>query len=92
MNDDKLTKQPLIDYYVTFAVIQLGGYIPSDCAEITFINSGTANVVINSALTLVPGQSLSIQGNNFEIDRTSYQIAFAQTGISSLTYIRKFYK
>jgi len=44
---------------------------------ITFINSGTLNVLINDIFLLIPGASLSLNGNQNEIDSTVYKISFA---------------
>lgn len=49
--------------------------IRSDCNAITFINQGTADVLINN-FTLQAGATLEIAGNEDEIDVTKYRISW----------------
>ena len=67
------------------------GSVKSDCADITFFNAGTANVVLNNALTLYPGQSLTLAANADEIDRTIYTYFFSGAGTRKLIIFRKIY-
>lgn len=78
-------------YYNDLAIYQIGKYITSDCADITFLNSGTSNVVVNQAITLLPNQSIQFNCNQNEIDTTNYNIYFSGTGANSCTVIRKMY-
>lgn len=55
------------------------GQVRSDCADITFFNAGAIPVVINEAVTIPIGQSLSISANSGEIDRTIYTFKFIPT-------------
>lgn len=64
--------------------------LTSKCNAITFINTGTTNAYINKFL-IAPNASLSIQGNENEIDVTTYQLAFTG-GTGILTVIRKYYQ
>jgi hypothetical protein len=64
--------------------------LTSNCNAITFINTGTTNCFISKFL-LAPNASLSISGNENEIDVTTYPISFTG-GTGILTVIRKFYK
>ena len=66
--------------------------VRSDCADITFYNSGQDNIIINSAVFLFPNGSFTLSANNGEIDRTIYNFKFE--GIYAkrqLTVIRKIY-
>lgn len=88
----KSTGQPYQRYYVETKVFYTTANIGSDCNDITFINSGTTNLVI-AEVPLLPNQSLRISGNRGEIDTTQYQLTFAtpiNTG-NQLIVIRKLY-
>lgn len=88
----KSTGQPLQRYYVETKVYYTTANIGSDCNDITFINSGTTNLVV-ADVPLYPNQSLRIAGNRGEIDTTQYQLSFAtpiNTG-NQLIVIRKLY-
>jgi hypothetical protein len=67
------------------------GSIRSDCADITFFNAGTANVVLNSALTIFPGSSLTLAANAGELDRTIYTYFFSSAGSQKFIIFRKVY-
>ena len=87
------TGRPFQKYYIEFKTFYTSQSIQSDCNEITFINTGTTNVSIESVL-LYPNQSLRIGGSINEIDTTEYSITFAtpiNTG-NSLIILRKLYK
>ena len=88
----KSTGQPYQRYYVETKVFYTTANIGSECNDITFINSGTTNLVI-AEVPLLPNQSLRISGNRGEIDTTQYQLTFAtpiNTG-NQLIVIRKLY-
>jgi hypothetical protein len=78
-------------YYNDIAILQIGQYVKSDCSDITFLNTGTSNVVINQAITILPNQSVQFNCNAGEIDTTNYNIYFSGTGANSCTIIRKLY-
>jgi hypothetical protein len=66
--------------------------VRSDCADITFYNTGFDNVILNSALTLTPGQSISFSANANEIDRTIYNFSFSGiNNFKSIAIFRKIY-
>lgn len=67
------------------------GSVKSDCADITFINSGTSNVVLNNSLTIPSGTSITITANKDEIDRTIYNYYFTGGGSNILIVFRKIY-
>jgi hypothetical protein len=81
----------MIQYNIVFKTLVQSGYVNSNCAEITFINNGTADVTINSGLTLSETQSIAIGGNDCEIDTTKYNIVFASTGIPKCIVVQKYY-
>jgi hypothetical protein len=72
------------------SIYQNGQYIKSDCADITFYNTGTANVNVNGII-LLPNQTLAFSANQCEIDKTKYSFFFSGAGTQSLTVIRKLY-
>jgi len=76
-------------YRNEFKVYNTDDVIESDCNSIAFKNDGTANAVING-ITITTGNSVSIDGNANEIDRTIYNLSFG-TGTAQLTVIRKLY-
>jgi hypothetical protein len=63
-----------------------GQAIESNCADITFVNYGTADLVVNNAIRVpapaIPGQFtyFNIAGNIGEIDRTKYICSFDNPG------------
>jgi hypothetical protein len=73
-----------------------GDKIDSNCNSITFINTGDMYCVIDS-YRLSTGQSLSIQGNFYELNVHQYALKFVKdplipgTQVSELTVIRKIY-
>ncbi len=72
----KSTGEAYQRYYVETKVFYTTANIGSDCNDITFINSGTTNLVI-AEVPLLPNQSLRISGNRGELDTTQYQLTFA---------------
>jgi hypothetical protein len=66
--------------------------VRSDCADITFYNSGTDIVIINSAIVLFSNGSFTLNANAGEIDRTIYNFKFQDLEDNKqLTVIRKTY-
>ena len=67
----------------------------ADCNSITFINTGNVITYING-MPLFPNQSITIDGNESEIDTTNYQFWFATTNLpatpsAALFVVRKFF-
>lgn len=88
----KSTGQPFQQFYVETKVYYTTANIGSQCNDITFINSGTTNLVV-AEVPLLPNQSLRISGNRGELDTTQYNVTFAtpiNTG-NQLIVIRKLY-
>lgn len=81
----------LTNYKIDVLNYVANGSVKSDCSDITFVNSGTSTVTLNSALPLTAGQSISFNANNNELDRTIYFFAFSGAGSNSLTVFRKVY-
>lgn len=75
-------------YKVEFA--QYAGTIKIDsfCNGISFVNAGTTDCTINQFI-LPAGASLSIDGNENEMDTTVYNVNFATVGLVQV--IRKIY-
>lgn len=67
------------------------GQVRSDCSDITFYNTGTTVITLNNALPLQPGQSITFNANNNEIDRTIYTYSFSGAGTNSIIIFRKIY-
>jgi hypothetical protein len=65
--------------------------VRSDCSDITFYNIGTTVITLNAALPLQPGQSITFNANNNEIDRTIYSFKFSGAGTNSIIIFRKIY-
>jgi len=59
-------------YNIAIRVIQQGGVIPSNCNAITFINTSLIDTVKINTFPIQPGQSLTIEGNENELDITNY--------------------
>ena len=78
-------------YKVDFLNYVTNGSVKSDCADITFINQGTSTVVVNNAIWLLSGQSVSITANAGEIDTTTYNFYFDGVGTNKLIVVRKIY-
>jgi hypothetical protein len=56
--------------------------VKSDCNAITFINNGTTfDLAINNILLIPPGGSIAIEGNENEIDTTTYNLGVRETCI-----------
>lgn len=81
----------MINYKIDVLNYTQNNSVKSDCADITFYNTGTAVITLNSALKLLAGQSITFQANNNEIDRTIYNFSFAAAGNPSITIFRKIY-
>ena len=62
--------------------------IISNCNSIAFINNGAVSVTIDK-FVLAPGAALAIDGNENEINITSYRITFGGATNGVLTVIRK---
>jgi len=72
----------------------VNGSVFSDCQDITFINTGTNKIRINSDLILTAGQSLTLSANVNEVDKTKYFFNFDPLGFqphNSITILRKKY-
>lgn len=77
-------------YWNTFTQYTDNAYVEANCAAITFINSGTANVSVIGYL-LSPGQGLALYGNDGELDVTQYNIVFSGAGTFICSVFRKGY-
>jgi len=82
--------QQLTKYNISIQTFQNANFIKSGWAEATFYNAGTTTIILNG-LPLVPGQSLAINGNQYEIDDTKYSWQFSGSGVNLLQIIAKYY-
>lgn len=81
-----------IKYNITFQqYTQNQNSVISNCAEITFINNGTSNLLLNNTLELKPTQSLTITAEQYEMDTTIYQVTFDAFTGNKCTIIKKNY-
>ncbi len=72
-----------LQYNADFTII-------SNCNSIAFINGGTVPVTIDK-FVLAPGAALAIDGNENELNVSTYRITFAGATNGVLTVIRKFF-
>jgi hypothetical protein len=81
----------MIEYIEKFEIINQTQEIPSDCNELTLINTGTSIVTLNG-LVINPGGQYVSSGNQNEINRSRYKLIFATIGTNEIFLIRKIYK
>jgi hypothetical protein len=81
----------MIQYKIDTLNLTSDGSVKSDCADITFFNSGTSTIVLNNSLSIASGTSISITANKDEIDRTTYNYYFTGGGTNILIVFRKIY-
>lgn len=72
-------------------LVDPNGSVKSDCADITFFNAGTSNIVLCNALTIFPGTSITFSANENELDKTVYTYFFSGAGQNRLIVFRKVY-
>lgn len=77
-------------YRIEIQQYQQNYNVTSLCNNITFINTGTIDVQINTFI-LVPNSSLSIGGNADEIDTTIYNVSFQGATNGNLIVIKKIF-
>jgi hypothetical protein len=68
--------------------------VDSNCADITFWNTGQADITINGGLLLVGGSSITFNANAGEMDKTIYNFSFdpaVAKNLYNLIVIRKVY-
>jgi len=77
-------------FYLETKIYITNSRISSNSNAITFINTGSVNLTIND-LTLAPGQSFGVTGNDNEIDTTQYNLVFPSPNApgNGCTVIRK---
>lgn len=79
----------IVKYKIEILQYTVNTRIIANCNAITFINiSAATNVKVNNH-TIVPGDSLSIEGNNFEEDITEYYLNFDTAINGIIEVIRK---
>ena len=77
-------------FVVKFQVLQSSGKIPSLCNAITFNNTSLIDTVLVNNMPLQPQQTLSIEGNEGEIDYTDYNVKLG-TDPNTFYVITKFF-
>lgn len=80
-----------VKYVNEMQIYQRQQSVEANCAEIFFLNQGTARVFLNKVVTLEPTQSISFDGKTGEMDITRYQLTFGVSGTKECVVIRKLY-
>ena len=77
-------------FYLETKIYITNSRISSNSNAITFINTGSVNFTIND-LTIAPGQSFGVTGNENEVDTTQYNLVFPSpnSAANGCTVIRK---
>ena len=80
-------------YKIDILTYVTDGQVKSDCADITFYNNGSTNIVLNNSVTITPGNSLNLSANYNEMDLTIYQFYFIPNPprVNKLIVFRKIY-
>jgi len=82
-----------MNYEIITTIQDKAGWIDSNCADITFYNTGVSPVNINQGIVLTTGQEFEISAQKGETDRTRYQIFFTNTAVKTeLTIVKKVYR
>lgn len=82
---------PLQKYYNDMVQYIAPEQVVSECAEITFFNTGTSNMIVNGIL-FAPNTGISFDGNQGEIDVTKYNLGFSGAGQNTAFVVRKVYQ
>lgn len=81
---------PLVKYYNDMVQYTKPTQIVSQCAEISFINTGTSTMIING-ISFLPGNGIAFDGNANELDTTLYTLMFSGAGQNICFVVRKCY-
>lgn len=81
-----------LNYYNDFFNVTFGQRVISNCAEIAFYNQGTATLVVQNSIFILPGGLFSCDGKAGEMDTTNYIISFSGAGTQDCVVIRKYYQ
>lgn len=78
-------------YTIDIKFITLPTVIHANCNAITFINNSTSltDVAYINNVPIQPNQSLSIEGNENEVDKTVYNISFGTSTTATLIVLQK---
>ena len=77
-------------YKLTALVFNEAGQIESNCNGLLFINQGTSAATLNQVIDLPAGAAIAIEGQQNEIDRSSYSVSFG-AGVNKLVVLIKRY-
>jgi hypothetical protein len=80
----------MLKYRTEFLQYSSDSTLFSNCNSLAFINNGSVPVMIDK-FSLAAGAALSIDGNEREINDTTYRISFGGATNGVLTVIRKYY-
>lgn len=78
-------------FYEYFQLYNIPQELRSDCNELTIVNLGTSNAIIDG-LQIANGDQYVSPGNENEINTTRYRLSFDNTGTNIVLVIRKIYK
>jgi hypothetical protein len=81
----------MTNYSLDIQQIGQNKQIYTDCNSISIINQGTNDIIIDQMITVSPGQSFVIEGNEGETCRHRFFLAFTGAGTSNCVVIRKLY-
>ena len=80
------------EFFEYFQLYNIPQELRSDCNELTVVNLGTNNAIIEG-LELAPGDQYVSPGNENEVNNTRYRLSFvAGAGTNVILAIRKIYK
>lgn len=75
--------------FIFYSYVENITIIGEDCNSIIFLNKGVANASING-VTLSTDQSLSLDCNKDEMDKSTYSINFSGARTQILNVVKKF--
>lgn len=78
-------------FYEYFQLYNIPQELRSDCNELTIVNLGTSNAIIDG-LQIANGDQYVSPGNEDEVNTTRYRLSFDNTGTNIVLVIRKIYK
>ena len=81
----------MINFYEYSQLYNIPQELRADCNELTIVNIGTSNAIIDG-LELTPGDQYIATGNENEFNTTRYRLSFNNLGTNEVQAIRKIYK
>jgi len=78
-------------FYEYFQLYNIPQELRADCNELTIVNLGTSNAIVDG-LELAPGDQYYSPGNEQETNTTRYRLSFTAGGTNIVLAVRKIYK